>query len=477
MRVSTHSTFGQILLGLRANQARLVRAQEELSSGRRLLRPSDDPAGAARALRLRRGLAGVDRTRGSIAAGRMLLEGASSALQQASGLFAEAREHLLAGMNGTLNAGDRATIATAIEQLRAQLLDAANTTIDERHVFGGTRTDADPWEELTIGGRLRVVYRGDQAEQRVAAGADVEIGVTIAGDQVFGRAVPGPTRFDGLTGVQGGLTADEGSGYATLVLRHDSTDLGALTSAGVALVDEGRHDTLLGSKLLELDGAAGTLRLGAGPPVAIPPGGAPERADVVVVDEFGAELHLDLSLWNGTSFSGSVSGAGSIALGSGDFVALSLTETDLELADPASGAVLHVDTTGVERAGNELVAFGGTANAFDVLAGIAEDLRNVDGLSAADLSDRLAQRLSDLDRVHEDLLGGIGVLGARAARLVGADARAADVDLELAQSLSDVEDADLARTAVELARADMILQVAQASGARLIQTSLLNFLG
>ena len=69
MRVTTLSSFNQVLLGLRMNQLRSLRAQEHLSSGRRLLRPSDDPAGAARALVLRRELAGVDRTRGSIAAG------------------------------------------------------------------------------------------------------------------------------------------------------------------------------------------------------------------------------------------------------------------------------------------------------------------------------------------------------------------------------------------------------------------------
>ena len=76
------------------------------------------------------------------------------------------------------------------------------------------------------------------------------------------------------------------------------------------------------------------------------------------------------------------------------------------------------------------------------------------------------------------LLGcGIGVLGSRSARLATADARAGEVDLELSKSLSDVEDVDLAEAAFELARSDMILQVAQASGSRLLQTSLLEFLG
>jgi flagellin-like hook-associated protein FlgL len=448
MRVSTLSTFSQVLLGLHANQLRSLRAQEQLSSGRRILRPSDDPAGAARALLLSRELAGIARTRGSIGAGQTLLEGATAGLQHAGNLMVEARELLLQGMNGTLNDQDRLTVASAIEELREQLLDEGNLRVDERYVFGGTRSDAAPWEELTLGGRTRVVYRGDGAEQRIRAGEEAEIGITISGADVFGRAVFGPTRYDGLTGVRSGTTADEGSGYAYLDLRHDSTDIGALSGIGILLVEEGQHDTLLGSDLLTLDGTAGTLRLGDGPPVSIPPASSSERADVVVVNESGAELHLDLSGWTGSSFAGSVSGAGSISLDGEEYVALTLAETDLELVDAAAGLVLHVDTTSVKRAGKELVTFGSTVNAFDLLQGIAEDLRNADGLEASDVHARLSQRLSDLDRVHEDMLLGIGVLGSRSARLADADARALDLDLELSQSLSRVEDADLAGVAL-----------------------------
>jgi flagellar hook-associated protein 3 FlgL len=86
-------------------------------------------------------------------------------------------------------------------------------------------------------------------------------------------------------------------------------------------------------------------------------------------------------------------------------------------------------------------------------------------------------RLEDLERVHDDLLRGLGVLGSRAASLVAAGTRQEEVALELHGRLSRVEDADLAEAALDLARSDMVLQVAQAAGARVIQTSLLDFLG
>jgi flagellar hook-associated protein 3 FlgL len=78
--------------------------------------------------------------------------------------------------------------------------------------------------------------------------------------------------------------------------------------------------------------------------------------------------------------------------------------------------------------------------------------------------------------VHDDLLVGLGVLGARSARLASADARQGELELQLRGRLSEVEDADLSETAIELARSQLILEVAQAAGVRVLQTSLLDYL-
>ncbi len=476
MRVSTLSTFSQVLLGLRGNQLAVLRAHEQLSSGRRILRPSDDPAGTSRALLLRRELAGSERIQAAIGLGRGQLDQATSTLQHASELLTRARELLLQGMNGTLGDEDRKTVAAELVELREQLLDAGNLRSGDAYLFGGTRTGAAPFEELSLNGRTRVFYRGNSEEQEIQAGADARVAITMAGDRVFGRSMPGPARFDGLTGVSSGVTADEGTGYAYLVLRHDATDPGALASVGIALVDGGDGDTLLGPNALVIDAAAGTVQLEGGPVVTIPPPGA-ERADLVVRNELGGELHLDLSGWTGAGFSGTVRGEGSITLDGDTFAPLTFADSDFELADEALGIVLHVNTTGVRRAGQELVTFGDTLNPFDLLQGMAEDLRNDQGLESAQLFQRLSRRLEDLDRVHDDLLLGLGVLGSRSARLANAGARAGEVELELAQRLSLVEDADLAQVALDLARSEMILQVAQAAGAQVIQTSLLDFLG
>ena len=86
-------------------------------------------------------------------------------------------------------------------------------------------------------------------------------------------------------------------------------------------------------------------------------------------------------------------------------------------------------------------------------------------------------RLTELDRGKENLVVGLGVLGSTSQRLNSAAERTMGVELQLESLLSSITDADYAEVALDLARSDLSLQVAQASGARLIQTSLLNFLG
>jgi flagellar hook-associated protein 3 FlgL len=471
-RVGTQSTFMRVLLGIQRNQRASIRAQEQLSSGLRILRPSDDPTGAARSLSLLRRLADVGRFDRSIAAGRATVDTATSELQSASDLLSEAREVLVQAMNGTLTQEDRDSLAVEFDLLHAQLLEIANARSGDRYVFGGTATGAPPWREE--GGRVR--YFGDRESQILRVGNEVDVAINVPGSELFGRFEPTGAIYAGLTGAAPGTTADEGSGFATLRLRHDATDPGSLASVGIALLAGGASDTLLGAHDLVIDTAAGTIRLGSGPAVELPAAGDPALAHVTVANALGGELHLDLTGFTGGDFTTTVTGQGSASLDGTTFTPIDFADGDFLLRDEAAGIVLHVDATGIGRAGDELVSFGGTANLFDVLSGIAADLRNPDGLAHPELLQRLDRRLDELDRNQENVLVGLGVLGARSQRLASASERSADVELQLESLLSDVRDADFATVALDLARSEQTLQLAQASGARLLQNTLLNFL-
>ena len=471
MRVSTLSTYQRILQGIQENRFRGIEAQEQIASGRRLSRPSQDPAGTGRALQLRQQLEEVGRNREAIARGRDSLNLAASSLQEGSSLLIGAREMVLRAMNGTLAESDRQAIAAELGVLSGQILDIANLNLGGRFLFGGTATDEPPFVQEMIDGRMQVVYRGTDEGQRINAAPEIQLDITTPGSAIFAPNTPEGVRFEGLTGVSTGTTANQGSGSTELIVRHDQTNLNNATTVGLALVNGGEDDTLIGDHQLTIDTTTGRARLGNGPELPIPESGA-----LTLRSETGATLNLDFTGFTRVDFTGTVRGAGSLSLDGVNFTPFNLSETDLELRNDEAGIVLHVDTTEITRAGDELVTFDGTLSIFDLIEGLAEDMRNDEGLPSGEVIQRLRLRLADLDRVHDDLLVALSSVGSRSQRLTSTDNQREEVELSLESLLSSVEDADLSEAATELAQADQVMQLVQAAGARLIQTSLLNFL-
>jgi len=474
LRPTQSSSYAQVQRGLLLNLTQLARAQQQIASGLRLERPSDDPESAARALSWARQLAGAERYSTAAQTGRERLDLAATRLQDSADILTEARALLVQGMNGTLSAGDRAVLADQVRILRERLLENANASGPEGALFGGTAGGrTPPFASATVSGRERVTYGGDGQSPELLVGEELLVPVGLPGSEVFARVQRTGTHYSGFTGVTGGEGGDAGRGFAHLSLRHDGTS-GTL-AAGLAFV-AGAPDTILGAHTLVVDAAQRTVQLDGGKPLALPPAGDPGLSDVSVLNEHGAELHLDFSGWTGADLTATVDGAGSISLDGGSWVALDFAADDLELFDEATGTRLSVDTRGIHRAGSELVVFGGAVNAFDTLQGIADDLADLDGLPAGALQDRLTLWLSELDRNHGDVVAGLGVLGGRSARLDGVLERLADEATDLSGRRSALVDTDYSQAALELARAEQTLQMTQATGSRLLSTTLLDFL-
>jgi flagellin-like hook-associated protein FlgL len=273
-----------------------------------------------------------------------------------------------------------------------------------------------------------------------------------------------------LTGIKSGTGGDSGYGDEMLHVRQDGT-LGAM-SEGVLLTSSGA-DTLNGDRGLVLEATARTVRLGEGPPAAIPD---PPPASLRVVDQHGAEVRVDMSGWTGADMSTTGTGAASLSLDGTNYTPVTLTETSLQLVNTATNSVIHVDTTELVRSGREQTTFSGTPNLFDSLQGIVDDLRNGEGVNRNVMVDRIGVRLREFDRSQSDLLLGLGLLGSTSRRIQSSEERLLDLRVELQGLVSNVEDADFSLTALDLTRAEQTLQLAQATGSRVIQQSLLNFL-
>lgn len=474
VRITQSQFYSLLNSNLKANYSRLAGLQEQVSSGKRLLRPSDDPAGEALSLTLRNSQADVSRYLDAAADARTRLDEAAGLATDANTTLASIRELVVRGLNDSLGTNARSILANEVEELGKQLLQTVNTRSDGSFVFGGTNLSQPPYAEVDVNGRKRTVWQGGNSVARATIGSGDNIETGVPGSQLFSRWAPTGTRYAGLTGAAAGASSDQGTAFEELTVRHDATT--ATLGAGVALFGGGASDTVLGTRTVEVDAATNRVRLGAGAWTTIPDVASGGRSNVVVKDDRGAEVHLDFSSWTGAGFSGSVAGAGSVSIDGTNFTAVNFTDTDLQLTDATSGAIVHVNTTGITRSGRDLVSFGGTSNVFDIIQGITEDLRNPTALSNPDVQARLGARLRELDAKHDDVLVGLSTLAAKSARTSDVQERLNTRSIDITGRLEEVEDVDLTSAVLEISRTQQTLELVQSTGSRLIRTSLLDYL-
>ena len=470
IRPTQSAIYDQIASGIRQNLLSLVRAQEQVSTGKRILRPSDDGVGTAISMSLSRQKSAVEAHLTSVNSMQPVLATSTIELEESSQLLSEARALVLQAMNGSQSASDRIAIGEQIDQIADSLFEIANTRFGDRYLFAGTETAEPPFVDGAGGTDAYVRYQGDSGQQRIRIGNGTTINVNLPGNQIFGGDQLSGTQYSGLTGLTQGSDSDSGEGYQSLFLRTDTVS--GVGVAGLALGSAGGH-TILGDHQLEIDAANRTVQLDNGPLVTIP---NPAGDNLVVENEDGAQVVLDLTAWTGAFVSTTLTGEGSISVDDNIYTPLDRTQTNLQIEDPASGNLLHIDATGVQQAGREVVAFKGATNLFDTLRGIADDLRGSTAENTAEIKTRLDLRFDELIQGHERLLTGLGQLGSRSERLNSTEVRLRDLSTQLSGLQSSATDVDMAEAVLELQQAEQTLQLTQATGARLMQQSLLNYL-
>jgi len=177
MQVNTRSSYAARVADMASLQSAIATAAAQISSGKRLSAPSDDPVAAARATQLTRALAANAADRGAIDRATGRLASTDTALDGIGVLMQRAKELALQGANGTLSAGDRTTIANEIGHLGDQLLGLANARdSDGLALFAGARSGSDAYA-TDVDGTVRWAGAGTSptlvlATGRVATGLD-----------------------------------------------------------------------------------------------------------------------------------------------------------------------------------------------------------------------------------------------------------------------------------------------------------------
>src|SRR6185312_13760140 len=173
IRLSTSWMYQQSLTTMLDQQGSLAATQNQVSSGQRINLASDDPAGATQAVSLNHILASTAQYSANIDGANARLSTESSTLSSFNSLLDQARSMALQGINGTLSTADRQDMATQLTQIRAQLVQLANTTdASGNALFAGTSTTSTPFVLNSDGSAS---YTGNSDNQMTAIGSGLRI--------------------------------------------------------------------------------------------------------------------------------------------------------------------------------------------------------------------------------------------------------------------------------------------------------------
>ena len=182
MRISTAFAANSSLGNLQRRQESLAQSHEQLTSGRRVLRASDDPAAAAQAERALAAMARAESQQRALEASRNAMQLSESALGDAGEMLAQTRELIVSAGNGTYNDSQRQTIAESVRGLRNDLLAVANRSDGTgRYLFGGQGSAGPPLLDAPGG----VAYAGTAGQLNVAVGGQGQSNTPLSID---GRA-------------------------------------------------------------------------------------------------------------------------------------------------------------------------------------------------------------------------------------------------------------------------------------------------
>lgn len=182
IRISTNSLFSTSSGRLSDLQARLNKMQEQISLGKRITVPSDDPVGAAQVLELTQGQSINNQFAVNRNNAKSALELEEHVLQGVTTLIQNAQTLVVSAGNGSLLDQERGFIAAELEGHLAELFGLANSRDSEgNYLFGGYKVNDAPFVKTPAGAR----YDGDQGQRQLQVGPMRNLEINDTGNRVF----------------------------------------------------------------------------------------------------------------------------------------------------------------------------------------------------------------------------------------------------------------------------------------------------
>jgi flagellar hook-associated protein 3 FlgL len=197
MKISTPLYFDRATQQMGNSQNELSKTQEQLSTGKQIVKPSDAPDKAALVTRLESELARQTSYQNTLKAVNTRLTAEETALKNTSDVMYRIKELTVQAANATLSSQDRQSITLEINTLREQILSLANSQDSNgNYLFSGSKTGQPAFSKDAKG---VVMYQGDQARMKVNVGDSRRMNLNMPGSDAYVRIV----RDDGKGGKTG----------------------------------------------------------------------------------------------------------------------------------------------------------------------------------------------------------------------------------------------------------------------------------
>ncbi|MGE0377912.1 MAG: flagellar hook-associated protein FlgL [Planctomycetaceae bacterium] len=476
-RVTPGFSVAQFLSHLTQQNSRLADLNQQASSGLRISRPSDDPAGLRSLLRTEEAIQRLDTRIESIGAARYRLQQASISVTDAQALFVQAESIASQGVQADEPA-ELEVLADEIDGLLRQLDALANVEISGEYLFSGVAAHRQPFPGANAA--KTTTYNGSEIPRTLGLHSGTPTVILASGASVFQPKSRAQTLYLGVTGAAAGTGTDSAQGRGTLIVSHTASTYAASSgvSAGTA---SAAGDTIIGPagahRLTLVDasgtGAFGTVSLNGGAPVAF----TSADTNLKLVGPSNEVVYIDTTAIAG-GFSGDVdiTAAGTLSVDGGASTIPINFSANQAVTNGANGEITNVNSTAIRFAGSAELEYTGTADAFSVLRELRDDIRNTRGLSAGLQKEAIARRLADVQRIQDHFLDVTGEQSVTLAQLDDIEDNADSARLDFNQHLSNVASADISQVAVELQQARNQLQFTLAAASRLFDFSLLEFL-
>ncbi len=188
----------------------LARLQEQMATGRRVNRPSDDPGAYMQSQTLRRLAQRYDQHERTLTLGRAWLTATENALSTLADLFNSAYEEGVRMATDTASTADRATTADVLEQRLQTVLDQLNARHNGEYLFAGTRTTTQPFQ-LSSG---TVIYNGNDQTRLLEIALGIQIILNLPGNDVWevdenGDSIPDFTITEAWQNLVNALRSDD----------------------------------------------------------------------------------------------------------------------------------------------------------------------------------------------------------------------------------------------------------------------------